>query len=397
MTDIDFQFKPNDIVKSCNYLEKGLCFQLWGLQSCCQVDSSPVLVSKEEITEGKLSYDLIVQRRKELFLGINNKKDINIGGCKDCIKLVEKKFKDVCFDYLGGEQLPNGFNIQHYTTCNEKCIYCPYAQENNFKSPQYDIVPILDLFKKEGKLRGFNWIDFSGGEPTLTKELENILNYIMKNNLGVVVVYSNAVKFSNLIYEGLKKNKIVLTTSLDTGIKSKYAQIKNSDTYDKVLENLMKYRNSGTKRLWLKYVINDYNKTEDDMWSFIMTMLALRPNRIFISPEFPYNKDVPYDTVQFAAKLWYLLQLYCGDIVDDGVSTQGCTRIAKYHKELEKELNILKTKEPIDKAMQLRQFKQNKNMILCILKKINKIVPDCRFCNKLRQFAYKILVSWGVY
>jgi hypothetical protein len=36
-----------------------------------------------------------VERKKELFLGINGKKEINLGGCKGCTNIIEKKFKDV--------------------------------------------------------------------------------------------------------------------------------------------------------------------------------------------------------------------------------------------------------------------------------------------------------------
>ena len=90
-------FQPNDIVKTCKYLEKGLCFQLDGLQCCVHGSkSSPVIVSAEEINNGACTHALIVKRKKELFLGINGQKEMNLSGCKGCANLIEKKVQR-CF------------------------------------------------------------------------------------------------------------------------------------------------------------------------------------------------------------------------------------------------------------------------------------------------------------
>ena len=203
--------KPNDIVKSCVYLEKGVYFMLWGA-TCCNNSTiyAPILVSDEELRSGNVTYDMIRQRKIELFEALNGLNDKSTGDCAICSHLVEKKFKDVNFDYLGGEPLPAGMGIQHYTECNERCTYCCYAQENNFKKPQYNVLDFFEIFRKAGKLKGNNWIDFSGGEPAMLKNFDEILNYLIDNNLGTVVVYSNAAIYSQSIYDALKENKIIL-------------------------------------------------------------------------------------------------------------------------------------------------------------------------------------------
>lgn len=392
-------FKPNDIVKTCKYLEKGLCFQLDGLQCCVHGSkASPCIVSTEEIKNGRCTYDLIVQRKKELFLGINGRKEMDLGGCKGCTNIIEKKFKEVSFDTLGGEYLPGGFNIQHYTACNERCLYCLYAQQNDFQAPRYNILPIWEMFRQKGKLKGHNWIDFSGGEPAILKNLDDILTYLLKHKLGTVVIYSNATIFSPLIYEGLKKNKFILTTSLDTGLKSTYAKLRGADLFDRVIDNLTKYRNSGTKGLWLKYVVTEHNRTEDDLWSFLSAMLALRPNKVLLSPDFPYgDKQIPPQTVQFIAKLWYLVEKYMGDIVIDYTAVMGDPKFAAYHRNLQEEINRLKTQNPLRPEMQLKNFKSAPGMLVLLLKKTNKRLPSTPLLNKIRTFVRNILVSWGIY
>lgn len=392
-------FKPNDTVKTCRWLETGLCFQLPGLLCCVHGSkTSPVLVSTEEINSGKCTPELIAQRKKELFLGINGKRKMNLHGCDGCANLIEKKFKDVSFDTVGGDFLPGGFNIQHYTICNERCLYCSYARRNEFLKPQYDILPIWEMLHKAGKLKGNNCIDFSGGEPAILKDLDQILSYLLKHNLGTVIIYSNATIFSPVLYEGLKKNKFFLTTSLDTGLKSTYAKLRGADLFDTVIDNLTKYRNSGTKGLGLKYVITEHNRTDDDMWSFILAILALRPNRVYISPDFPYgDKEIPPETVHFAAKLWYLLEKYMGPIVIDYTIAMGDPKFVKYHHELWEELDKLKTEHPLHPEMKLKYFRSNYTSLANFLKKLNKKIPDTPFYNKMRGVARRILISLGIY
>lgn len=340
--------KPNDLVKSCKYIEMGSCFALDGVRCCVHgTIQSPLIVTAEELRDNSVSYDLVVQRKRELFAAINDLTDGPTDSCKTCAHLKEKRYKDVSFKYIGGERLPAGFNIQHYTQCNQRCTYCWYTQTNNFVKPQYSVLDYLELFRRKGKLRGNNWIDFSGGEPAILKDFDEILNYLLDNNLGTVVVYSNAVTFSQGIYDALKKNRIILTTSLDTGIASTYRKLRGVNTYSKVITNLIRYRNSGTSHLWIKYVVSDINRTEDDLWSFVLAMLALRPNNLMICPDFPYGeKQIPDDTVKFAARLWYILERLTGITPIDYTNGFGAPVWMKYHDDLRNAIQELIKQKP---------------------------------------------------
>lgn len=244
---------------------------------------------------------------------------------------------------LGGMPLAAGMGIQHYTECNQRCSYCCYAQKGMFKKPQYNVLNFFDCFRNKGKLLGNNWIDFSGGEPALLENFDEILNYLLSNDLGTVVVYSNATIYSNSIFNGLKENKIILTTSVDTGIASTYKRLRNSNSFTKVITNLLRYRNSGTRNLWLKYVVCEENRTEDDMWSFLITMLALKPDRVMLCPDFPYgDREVPPETTQFVAKLWCLIEQYLGITPIDFTATVGDPKLLRYHAALASEIGRIK-------------------------------------------------------
>jgi organic radical activating enzyme len=347
---------PNDLVKSCRYMETGSCFQEEGVRCCVHGDIySPVLITADEMRNG-VSYDLVVQRRREHFERVNGLREGPTGMCPSCGHLKEKKFKDVNFEYLGGEHLPGGMNIQHYTKCNERCTYCQFTVDDNFVGPQYEILGYLDEFRKNGKLRGGNWVDFSGGEPATLKNFDEILNYFLSNNLGTVVVYSNSTVYKQSIYDALKKNQIILTTSLDTGLPSTYKELRGLDFYSKVVTNLIRYRNSGTSGLWLKYVICDTNRTEDDLWSFIMAVLAIKPNRVMISPHFRYGDEhIEDETVAFAAKLWYLLEKHYGFTPGDYTTAFKGAKWDKYRTDLARALESMKAKKPFGVEDKLRE------------------------------------------
>jgi len=347
----------NDVVKSCKYIETGSYFALEGVRCCVHGSiSSPVIITADEIRSNTASYDLVVQRRRDLFAAVNGLTEGPTGSCLTCGHLREKKFKDVNFEYLGGEPLPGGMGIQHYSQCNERCTYCPYTHENKFIEPQYDILGYLEQFRKRGKLRGENWIDFSGGEPAMLKNLDEVLSYLLSNKLGTVVLYSNAAIYRQSIYDALKKNRIILTTSLDTGLASTYKKLRGADAYSKVIGNLISYRNSGTSGLWLKYVICDINRTEDDLWSFLLAMLAIKPDKVMICPDFPFGaKTVPDETVVFAARLWYLLEKFTGFTPVDYTTAFKDAKYEKYRTDLNSSLQVLKSQRPFENEDKLKE------------------------------------------
>jgi hypothetical protein len=347
---------PDDLVKSCKYIETGSCFQDEGVRCCVHGDIySPILITVEEMRNGA-GYDLMVQRRREHFERVNGLREGPTGSCLGCGHLKEKKFREVNFEYVGGEPLAASMNIQHYTKCNERCTYCKFTVEDNFVGPRYEFLGFLEEFRKRGKLRGGNWIDFSGGEPSTLKNFDEILDYFLSHKLGTVVVYSNSTVYKQSIYDALQKNQIILTTSLDTGLPSTYKKLRGLDFYSKVVGNLIRYRNSGTSGLWLKYVICDINRTEDDLWSFIMAVLAIKPDKVMICPHFAYGEECfPNETVEFAARLWYLLEKHTGFTPVDYTTAFKGPKWDKYRADLRNSLEALKVKRPFESESKLKE------------------------------------------
>ncbi len=344
----------NDEVISCKYLESGVRFSPEGVRCCCaNTFQSPVIISSEEMNNGSLTYDLVVSRRKQLFEAINRLNDTDIGDCKKCNLKYKTKYKNISFEYLGGHglSLSSGFNIQHFSLCNLRCNYCMFTQQNNFVKPTYNnIIDFIELFRKRGKLKRGEWIEYNGGEPTLLENFEEILNYLIENKIGMVSIFSNAVKYSQAIYNYLKKNKIFLTVSLDAGTPSTFKRVRGVDAYDKVLQNCIRYKNSGTTKLFLKYIICEENMTEDDLWGFVFSMLAIRPARVYICPSFYYcDKKVSDKEVIFGARMWYLLEKYGQlSVYIQSDDMKGDKKFSEYSKLIRQEYKKLKKENPFN-------------------------------------------------
>ena len=299
----------DDFVYTCNNLERGVRFSLEGVR-CCSASTfqSPVFITAEEMKQGNITHELIVKRKTELFNAINAKKE-EAGDCLKCSLLIKKPLKDVSFEYLGGGGMCSGFNIAHYSTCNLRCTYCDYNKRHLFVPPQYNnIIEYIEEFRKKGNIIPGAWINYNGGEPTLLSNYEEILNYLIDNNIGIIGLYTNGVKYSEVIYNALKKNQIKLITSLDSGTAATFKRIKGADVYDKVVSNLRKYQSSGTKMLFIKYVICEHNMNDDDLYGFVKLIEEINPGDVGLMPDFPYgDRQIPDEMVQFGAKLFFEL------------------------------------------------------------------------------------------
>ena len=329
--------KPDDLVYTCNSLERGVRFAIEGVRCCCASTlQSPVIITAEEMRRGNITHELIVKRKTKLFNAINAKTE-EAGDCLRCSLLIKKPRKDVSFEYLGGVGMCSGFNIAHFSTCNLRCSYCDYTKRNLFVPAQYNnIIEYIDEYRKKGKIIPEAWIDYNGGEPTLLPNFEEILNYLIDNNIGNIGFYTNAVKFSEVVYNALKENKIRLMTSIDAGTAATFKKIKGADLFNKVVGNIKKYQSSGTNRILIKYVICEENMNDDDLYGFVKLIEEIKPGDVAFMPDFPYgDKQIPDEMIQFGAKLLFELNKFRPNpvhIMSD--YTSGDPKFIKYSKDI---------------------------------------------------------------
>ena len=87
-----------------------------------------------------------------------------------------------------------------------------------------------------------------------------------------------------------------------------------------------------------------------------MAVLAIRPNRVMISPHFRYgDESIADETVAFAARLWYLLEKHYGFTPGDYTTAFKGPKWDQYRADLQSSLETLKIKRPFSCEDKLRE------------------------------------------
>jgi uncharacterized Fe-S cluster-containing radical SAM superfamily protein len=275
------EFGAEEIIKSCPKLESGLRFAPEGIHACCMGPiSSPMYWTSEEASQTKITKEMIIEKRKWL-LKLLNQKDNDIS-CKRCSMVAKKRFRDVCLTNLGH------VNLAHFSICNLRCSYCSFTQRNDFYPPRYNALEILRQFDAKDVLWNAH-VDLNGGEPTLLKDLTSYIDYFTANGIRIFL-YTNSVNFNKHIYAGLASGTITwVITSLDAGTPSTFQKLKGRNRFSDVIENLTRYAHGGNScggMLAVKYVFCENNCADDDISGFTYAMLAIRPQKIWLTFDF---------------------------------------------------------------------------------------------------------------
>lgn len=307
-------FQSDEVVRSCVLIERGLRITPDGINCCCGGGMlSPLLITADELSQGRFSFDLLVERRRNLFMAINGKGTTNPGMCMNCALVKEKKFADVDFEHVGGvdnkKAGASSFILGLTNECNMRCIYCSINKNHNFVPLSFDMVSILEKIKNQDRSLYSPNIELLGGEPTILPEFDSILAYLINNKFGHVYLTSNSLVYKQCVYDYLAQNQISLITSLDAGTPSSFKKIRGSHTMHRVMDNLIRYRNSGTRRMFLKYIIGPWNLDDDNLYGFLFFVCAIKPNFLIISLDVSLN-EYSKDMVLFGAKLYLLVRKY---------------------------------------------------------------------------------------
>lgn len=185
--------------------------------------------------------------------------------------------------------------------CNSKCEFCNFWRDKTLqKIPDAgfdDVKRNLDDLKK----MGIKFIDFTGGEPLLNKELPQILAYAKK--LGFFVKLST----NGLLYPEKAVELMGLPSriyfSFDTTSKKEYQKIRGIDGYDKLLGSIKIAKDLKQEICLLYTVTNDNIKNISDIVDFG------KKNKItvYIHPCFSYfdNKSLDEKNIDVIKKYFW--------------------------------------------------------------------------------------------
>lgn len=142
--------------------------------------------------------------------------------------------------------------------CNNDCLFCSIPKKSMYLS--YDeIITKIDKYKK-GK---YDQITITGGEPTLHKNVLEIITYAKSKNLAVRLV-TNGVNLNEQFIDKLFNSHLnYLTISVHTLDENKAKLISNNKNYDlnSILNNIKYAVNLGL-RVYFNFTVNNLNYKE---------------------------------------------------------------------------------------------------------------------------------------
>ncbi len=297
--------------KSCSWINGGLDFRPDSIVLCCfswlQGYEEYVLV--DNYFGEKIDWAKLFEKKRALIDLQKSGKTADF--CHNCIYQEER-------DWVDDDSI-NCLLFNHWTNCNSACIYCDLGQEHEFYNRQksYDILPILKDMNENGilKIIDGSFVSFGGGEPTVLKDFDEILNLLIEVGFKVIRINTSGIKYSKAIEDGLKNKSVDIVTSVDSGSAEIYRKIKRVDCFDKVWQNLKNYAKSAANKNDVKakfIIIPDVNNTQKDIDDFFDCVEKNDLRAVSFSVEKNWANDTPAEIFRETdkAKKIYDLLLY---------------------------------------------------------------------------------------
>ena len=139
-----------------------------------------------------------------------------------------------------------------------RCNYCSEIYYGGKRS-KYNVVEFVKYLNNSGSFQNCNQVVWGGGEPTLDKSFELILEEINNSANPKIYhrVFTNSVRYSEAITNFLKKGLIKITTSVDAGTPETFNKVRGRPKFLNVFENLKRYSQINPKYVIIKYIFTD--------------------------------------------------------------------------------------------------------------------------------------------
>lgn len=283
--------------KCCNLIQHGLCFFCNDLVSCCfspndQIENGHPPMIIPDYKGELLSKDFLFKRIDEKIQVF--KQNDCLKECLNCYHLEEKEWDE--------EPYLNYITITHFSVCNADCIYCTNNFEQNERTNDvYEILPVLRNLKEQGIIKEGVELHIGGGEFTIYKECDALLEEFAMSGFANVYIPTNAIRFSEKLELAIKKGYATIIVSLDAGTKKTYYKIKRVDAFDRVVENLKKYMPEIIKRreISIKYiVIPTINDNITEFKKFLNIVKEIGVEHIIIDLDARYSRELNHNVEQ---------------------------------------------------------------------------------------------------
>ena len=240
--------------KTCRDLEESLYVAPNEIRSCCQRffhdgkmrGDAKLINIRENVTP---TIQDLKKAREKIFNEIQTDENEDCKGCPFIKKTKEKPIITSNISHL---------SIEHHSVCNLRCNYCSETYWGGKRS-KYNVVEFISYLSRDNSLDNCKQVVWGGGEPTLDKSFEQILEEIntYANPKTYHRVFTNSVRMSDPIIKFLKKGLIKITTSIDAGTPEKFKEVRGRPKFFNVFENLQKYASVDPNKVTIKYIFTE--------------------------------------------------------------------------------------------------------------------------------------------
>ena len=170
-----------------------------------------------------------------------------------------------------------GLIISHSNICQLACKYC-YLTKGTYgevDAVQYNVCELMKMLLDRQMIDQKRYIFWSGGEPLLSSDFEDIITYASQNYFEQYL-NTNCLQYSDLSYQLLASDRhFHLICSVDASTENTYRKIKGRDVFPTVLENILAYMKS-RGNVYLKYILLPENIDESEHFIKLFSTMGVK-------------------------------------------------------------------------------------------------------------------------